>query len=249
MVMVTLQQLTALSSVRVFIHKDLRPPEHCQHGVMVNPPQSSRKPVPLPRSLAWAGPAEPDLVWQGRGRFPTCSLPFSRGCQRIVCAQAIAEVQRRMPSIPLLTERDLQIDRSSYKKEKRWVASRVTVSVTCPLTLFDLWIQCSVSGTEQKVLLCRKLEKFEEQLRLHPLAGAADLVSRLRQLQAKHALAAQVRIAKKEAKATSSIVLLAELRHRQRLLHRLECALLYASASCRMPGPTMRAQESLQCSH
>ena len=35
-VMVTLQQLAALSSVRVFIHKDLRPQEHCQHGIMVN---------------------------------------------------------------------------------------------------------------------------------------------------------------------------------------------------------------------
>ena len=165
---------------------------------------------------------------------------FMRMSGDCVLAQAIAEVQRRMPIIPLLTERDLQIDRSSYKKEKRCGPTRVTVFVTCPLTQFGLWIQCSALGAEQGVLFCRKLEKFEEQLRLHPLAGAADLVSRLRQLQAKHALAAQVRIAKKEAKATSSIVLLDELRHRQRLLHRLECA----PASCRMPGPTLTAQES-----
>ena len=48
-----------------------------------------------------------------------------------------------MSSIPLLTERDLQIDRSSYKKEKRCGAALVTVPVTCPLTLFDLWLQCS----------------------------------------------------------------------------------------------------------
>ena len=35
-VMLPLQQITAISSVRVFIHKDLRPPENCQHGIKVN---------------------------------------------------------------------------------------------------------------------------------------------------------------------------------------------------------------------
>lgn len=33
--------------------------------------------------------------------------------------QAIAEVQRRMPDVPLLTEKDLQLDKSQYKKQRR----------------------------------------------------------------------------------------------------------------------------------
>lgn len=33
--MVGLQQIAALSSVRVFIHKDLRPQENCEHGIKV----------------------------------------------------------------------------------------------------------------------------------------------------------------------------------------------------------------------
>jgi len=35
-VMLPLEQIVALSSVRVFIHKDLRPPENCQHGIKVH---------------------------------------------------------------------------------------------------------------------------------------------------------------------------------------------------------------------
>ena len=38
----------------------------------------------------------------------------------ILYIQAIAEVQRRMIEIPLLTEKDLQIEKSTYKKAKRY---------------------------------------------------------------------------------------------------------------------------------
>ena len=40
MVVVTLQHLVALSSVRIYIHKDLRPQENCTLGVKV--PHSRR---------------------------------------------------------------------------------------------------------------------------------------------------------------------------------------------------------------
>jgi len=33
--------------------------------------------------------------------------------------QAIAEVQKRMAQVPLLTEKDMQIDKSHYKKAKK----------------------------------------------------------------------------------------------------------------------------------
>jgi hypothetical protein len=71
-------------------------------------------------------------------------------------------------------------------------------------------------------LSCRKLEKFEEKLRHHSLAGQPDLLPRLRKLQEKLALRDQVRVAKKEAKTAGSIILLDELKHRERMLHRLE---------------------------
>ena len=35
-VLLPLQQVMAISTVRVFIHKDLRPPENCQHGIKVH---------------------------------------------------------------------------------------------------------------------------------------------------------------------------------------------------------------------
>lgn len=72
---------------------------------------------------------------------------------------------------------------------------------------------------------CRKLEKFEERLKSHALAGASDLLPRLRSLQAKRLLAARIKAATWEAKAATNIILLDELRHRERLLHRLGCAL------------------------
>lgn len=69
--------------------------------------------------------------------------------------------------------------------------------------------------------MCRKVEKFEEKLRSSPVAAAPDLLRRLQTLQGKRALAAQVRVAKKEARAAGDVILSDELRHRERLLHRL----------------------------
>ena len=78
-VMVTLQQLAALSSVRVFIHKDLRPPEHCQHGVMVHPAQSLAQACSIATQhrerLGWSCGARSDLA--GEACFLTCSSPCS----------------------------------------------------------------------------------------------------------------------------------------------------------------------------
>ena len=69
---------------------------------------------------------------------------------------------------------------------------------------------------------CRKLEKFEEKLRNHSLAKHPDLLALLTRLQQKHALAEQIRVAKKQAWSASSVILLDEVRHRERLLHRLK---------------------------
>lgn len=69
---------------------------------------------------------------------------------------------------------------------------------------------------------CRKLERFEEKLRSHSLAKDPDLLPKLRRLQAKHDLAQKVQLAKKEAWSASSIILLDEVKYRERLLHRLE---------------------------
>ncbi len=35
------------------------------------------------------------------------------------CMQAIAEVQKRMKDVPLLSERELQIEKAIYKKAKK----------------------------------------------------------------------------------------------------------------------------------
>ncbi len=71
------------------------------------------------------------------------------------------------------------------------------------------------------MLSCRKLERFEEKLKNHTLANSPDLVPLLTRLQQKPALAEQIRVAKKEAWAASSVILLDEVRHRERLLNRL----------------------------
>jgi hypothetical protein len=57
----------------------------------------------------------------------------------------------------------------------------------------------------------------------------------LNQLVGLQALAAQVRVAKREAKAAASLILQQELKARRRVLRRLGCALLPRSPSSAFP--------------
>ena len=68
----------------------------------------------------------------------------------------------------------------------------------------------------------RKLERFEERLQSHSMASSSDLLPGLQSLQEKLFLQQQIQIAKREARAASNIILLDELKHRERLLHKLE---------------------------
>lgn len=69
-VMVGLQQITALSAVRVFIHKDLRSPESCEHGLRVrlihsttlSPPHHTYKPA---SSITMSGVQPDTYLWCG----------------------------------------------------------------------------------------------------------------------------------------------------------------------------------------
>jgi hypothetical protein len=69
--------------------------------------------------------------------------------------------------------------------------------------------------------LASRLESQDARLRVHKLAGAPDLATRLGALQAKRALAAAARTARREAKAAAGLVLSDELKARQRVLRRL----------------------------
>ena len=51
-------------------------------------------------------------------RLPHC-VAIEPCSEKILALQAIAEVQKRMGKVPLLTEKDMQIDKSHYRKAKR----------------------------------------------------------------------------------------------------------------------------------
>ncbi|CAL8466224.1 g5760 [Coccomyxa elongata] len=131
---VALSELAAFSSVRIYIPKDLRPPD-----------------------------------------------------ARTLALKAVGEVERRYPKgLPLLSaEEDMSVDDPAYRKAER------------------------------------KLESVEGLLNSHPLAGALDLDDRLAAWDRKQELAAQVRVAKKEAKNAASLILQQELKARRRVLRRL----------------------------
>ena len=54
------------------------------------------------------------------------------------------------------------------------------------------------------------------------LASSSELIPGLQELHEKQLLLKQIHVAKREARAAGSIILLDELKHRERLLHRLE---------------------------
>ena len=61
------------------------------------------------------------ILWQCERIVQLClHFRYCRSTNHLL-AQAIAEVQKRMSSIPLLTEKELQIDKSTYKKAKKSV--------------------------------------------------------------------------------------------------------------------------------
>lgn len=58
------------------------------------------------------------------------------------CLQAIAEVQKRVKDVPLLTEKDLQLDKSQYKKQRRSVS---TTSTPYPPVSFNTDNPCALA--------------------------------------------------------------------------------------------------------
>ncbi|KIY98950.1 ATP-dependent RNA helicase DOB1 [Monoraphidium neglectum] len=75
-------------------------------------------------------------------------------------------------------------------------------------------------GKEVKGLV-RRLESLDDRIARHPLAASPALARLLGALQAKRALAAAAKVARREAKAAAGLVLSEELKARQRLLRRL----------------------------
>jgi ATP-dependent RNA helicase DOB1 len=67
----------------------------------------------------------------------------------------------------------------------------------------------------------RRLESLDDRIARHPLAASPTLARLLGALQAKRALAAAAKVARREAKAAAGLVLSEELKARQRLLRRL----------------------------
>ena len=115
-----LQELDCLSSVRIYIPKDLRPPDARQMALKV-------------RSI-WSSPDQSSCKWQlnhkGLTKCATCKWK-AQACrfqfyayQRMIevpCMQAVAEVQRRYPEgVPLLSpEEDMSIKDSAFRKAQR----------------------------------------------------------------------------------------------------------------------------------
>ena len=165
--------------------------------------------------------------------------------------QAIEEVQKRFPSgIPLLhPEDDLSIKDPALRKAQSYaltlgqplLMSFCIITRHCWLLCHCLflieqlmWVLKAVTllscviliatvcnRSHSPVRMCRRLETFEGKLEKHRLAGAADLLERLRALQQKRMLKAQVRQAKREAKAAGNMILEDELKARRRILYRL----------------------------
>lgn len=77
------------------------------------------------------------------------------------------------------------------------------------------------AGGKDVERLARRLESLDARIAAHPLARSPELAARLGALQAKRALAAAARVARREAKAAAGLVLGDELASRQRLLRRL----------------------------
>lgn len=69
--------------------------------------------------------------------------------------------------------------------------------------------------------LASRLESLDSRIASHPLASSPTLAVQLGTLQAKRALAAAARAAKREARAAAGLVLGDELQQRQRVLRRL----------------------------
>lgn len=69
--------------------------------------------------------------------------------------------------------------------------------------------------------IASRLESLDSRIAAHPLARRADVANLLGALQAKRALAAAARSARREAKAAAGVVLLDELKARSRVLRRL----------------------------
>lgn len=76
-------------------------------------------------------------------------------------------------------------------------------------------------GGKEASQLSRRLEALDARIAAHPLAPHPAVAARLGALQAKRALAAAARAARREAKAAAGLVLGDELASRQRLLRRL----------------------------
>lgn len=75
------------------------------------------------------------------------------------------------------------------------------------------------SGSHKKAV--RRLEAVEALLEKHALAESATLAPRLRVLERKEALNEEIRVARKEVRAATTLVFKDELKARRRVLRRL----------------------------